>query len=127
VAAFVSPPINPIMKIKALRPQSYVKQLRCDRCHRLANEGGWEFLEFAAIDYTAGYGSILGDGNRVAIDLCQHCLKETLGPWLQITDPCESDEDLQHALERFDPDKHGGEFPTKQETPAIFAMHTRKT
>jgi hypothetical protein len=112
------------MKIKALRPQPYVKQLRCDRCRRLADEGEWEFLEFAAIEYTAGYGSILGDGNRVAIDLCQHCLKEILSPWLRITDPFDSDENLQHALERFNPDQHGGEFPMRQETPAIDAMHT---
>ncbi len=112
------------MKIKALRPQPYVKQMRCDCCGRIADEGEWEFLEFAAIEYTAGYGSILGYGNSIAIDLCQHCLKERLGQWLRITDPFDSSEDLQRALERFDPDKHGGEFPTKLETPAKDARHT---
>jgi hypothetical protein len=64
------------MKIKALRPQPYVKQMRCDCCGRIADEGEWEFLEFAAIEYTAGYGSILGECNGIAIDLRQRCLKE---------------------------------------------------
>lgn len=75
------------MKIKDVRPQSFVKQLRCDRCKRLAQDDESEFFEFTSIDYVAGYGSILGDSNQVEVDLCQHCLKETLGPWLRITDP----------------------------------------
>jgi hypothetical protein len=111
------------MKIKALRPQSYVTQLRCDRCHRHAAEGEWEFLEFMSVEYKAGYGSILGDGNGVAIDLCQHCLKEVLGPWLRITDLFDSDQDIQDDLDRSDPAKHGGEFTDTQETPEIDATH----
>lgn len=98
------------MKTKA-RPQPYVKQLRCDRCGRLAEVGGWEFLEYSSIEYTAGYGSILGDGNNVEIDLCQHCVKEVLGPWLRITDPMESRAALQNALDTFDASEHGVEFP----------------
>jgi hypothetical protein len=89
------------MKIKDTKPQAYIKAIRCDRCSREADEGDNEFNEFTSIDTHAGYGSILGDGNRVQVDLCQHCLKETLGPWLHITDP----------LAGFDPDLHGGEFP----------------
>jgi hypothetical protein len=75
------------MKIKDVRPQSYVKQLRCDRCDREAEDGESEFYEFTSIAYRAGYGSILGDENMVEIDLCQQCLKETLGPWLRVTPP----------------------------------------
>ena len=76
------------MKINSVRPQSFVKQVRCDRCDRLAeiDDTDCEFHEFASIDYKAGYGSIFGDGNQVQIDLCQHCLKETLGAWLRIKD-----------------------------------------
>lgn len=99
------------MKIEALRSQSYVKQLRCDRCGRLAEEGESEYYEYTSIDYKAGYGSILGDGNQVAIDLCQHCLKKALGPWLRIAEPSEFQGTFQKKLERFDPEKHGGEFP----------------
>lgn len=103
------------MKITALRPQPYVKQLRCDQCGRLADEGAFEYYEFTSVDYRAGYGSILGDGSDVAIDLCQHCLKELLGPWLRISNPFEAVGDLQEKLERFDCEKHRGEFPTARD------------
>lgn len=103
------------MKIKDVRPQSYVKQLRCDRCSRMAEDGETEFYEFTSIEYKAGYGSILGDGNMIEIDLCQHCLKETLGPWLRVTESKVASKGLLNALEQFNPARHGGEFPTPKE------------
>lgn len=95
------------MKIKDVRPASFVKQIRCDRCDRLAEVGDSEieFQEFVSIDRKAGYASIFGDGNHVQVDLCQHCLKDVLGPWLRIGDPSAK------SLGLFDPDRHGGEFP----------------
>lgn len=99
------------MKIKDVRPQSYVRQIRCDRCSRVAEDGESEFYEFTSIGYKAGYGSILGDENVVEIDLCQHCLKETLGPWLRVTEPEAAKNTISKALERFNPDLHGREFP----------------
>lgn len=96
------------MQIKDVRPASFVKQIRCDRCDRLAEMGDseLEFQEFVSIDRKAGYASIFGDGNHVQVDLCQHCLKDTLGPWLRIDDPSAK------TLGLFDPDRHGGEFPS---------------
>jgi hypothetical protein len=116
------------MKLKAIRPQAYVVQLQCDRCARLAKDGEPEFLEFSSIEYTAGYGSILGDCNRVAIDLCQHCLQKVLGPWLRIAGPFAEDDNLQHALGQFDPAKHGGEFPMAQDlaSPGAESSETAK-
>ncbi len=73
------------MQIKDVRPESFVKQMRCDRCGRLSELGEAEFQEFASIDLKAGYGSVFGDGNEVQIDLCQHCLKVSLGPWIRVT------------------------------------------
>lgn len=102
------------MKIKTNHLQSTVTQLQCDRCNRQADIGEPEFFEFTSIDYKAGYGSVLGDGNQVEIDLCQHCLKETLGPWLRVTEESTIDETLAHALKQFDPAKHGGEFPSNE-------------
>jgi len=99
------------MKIKDVRPQPYVKQLRCDRCSREAENGESEFYEFTSVKYKAGYGSILGDENLVEIDLCQHCLKETLGPWLRVTEPEAVSKELLKALEQFNTSRHGGEFP----------------
>jgi len=72
------------MQIKDVRPESFTKQIRCDRCERLAENGEVEFHEFASLDLKVGYGSIFGDGNDVQIDLCQHCLKATLGQWLRV-------------------------------------------
>lgn len=103
------------MQIKDVRPESYTKQIRCDRCGRLSEVDEVEFHEFACIELLAGYGSIFGDGNTVQIDLCQHCLKETLGPWLRVTEPVlashRGDAAIDELLARLDPDRHRGEVP----------------
>lgn len=99
------------MQIKDVRPESFTKQIRCDRCGRLADLGDFEFQEFASIDFTAGYGTIFGDGNDVQVDLCQHCLKETLGPWLRVIEPGQMKREFADRLRQFDPERHGGEFP----------------
>lgn len=106
------------MQIKDVRPESFTKQIRCDRCARLFEFGDTEFRETASIDLKAGYGSIFGDGNSVQIDLCQHCLKLTLARWLRIV------ESGQHAraierLSLFDPERHGGEFPTSADISVV--------
>jgi hypothetical protein len=95
------------MKIEAVRAQPYIQRLICDRCGRQAERDDLdcEFHEFMSIQNRAGYGSIFGDGNRVEVDLCQRCVKDTLGTWLRITDP--------HA--GFSREVHGGEFPTESE------------
>ncbi|WP_151102999.1 hypothetical protein [Salmonella enterica] len=54
----------------------------CDRCRRRAEKDDLEFQEFLTIDHRAGYGSVFGDGGRLRLDLCQHCVKEILGQWL---------------------------------------------
>ncbi len=102
------------MQIKDVRPESYTKQLRCDRCGLLSEIGDAEFAEFITVDMKAGYGSTFGDGNDVQIDLCQHCVKTVLGEWLKITHPDDRIRDLQDRLNRFDPERHGGEFPTSE-------------
>lgn len=65
----------------------------CDRCglemHRQGSDFEWQ--ERVSIAFRAGYGSVFGDGNLVELDLCQHCLRDLLGPWLRVRDddPCE--------------------------------------
>jgi len=95
------------MKIEAVRSQPYIQSLICDRCGREAERDGLEceFHEFTSIQNRAGYGSIFGDGNRVEVDLCQHCVKDTLGAWIRITDP----------LDSYSQEEHGGEFPNESE------------
>lgn len=74
------------MRIKAVRPAYFVSQLRCDRCGAEAkydvDEG---FNNFLQIEFDAGWGSAIGDGIHVEVDLCHSCLKQTLGPWLRIS------------------------------------------
>lgn len=99
------------MQIKGVRPESFTKQIRCDRCGRLFEDGEVEFNEIVSIDQKAGYGSAFGDGNDVQIDLCQHCLKRTLGRWLRVVEPGQNTRAVERFLHRLDPDRHGGEFP----------------
>ena len=54
---------GPTMKIEGVRQERFVTELRCDRCSRAALNGESEFDEFTSIDFTAGYGSVFGDGD----------------------------------------------------------------
>lgn len=74
------------MRINDVRPETFVAQLRCDRCGVEAQHNvGDGFNNFVQIGFDAGWGSDLGDGNRIDVDLCHACLKATLGPWLRIS------------------------------------------
>ena len=35
-------------------------------------------MKFHHIDFFGGYGSVFGDGNRLKVDICQHCLKKII-------------------------------------------------
>ncbi|EPL4467567.1 hypothetical protein MC862_003771 [Proteus mirabilis] len=59
----------------------------CDRCHFHTEKDEPEFHEFLSIDRQAGFGSIFGDGNHLTLDLCQHCVKALLNPWLSVSEP----------------------------------------
>lgn len=74
----------------------------CDRCglRMSAEDFGWH--EKVSLDWRGGYRSVFGDGSRVSIDLCEHCVRETLGQWLRIEPyssemPAFLDEDVQNA------------------------------
>lgn len=55
----------------------------CDRCGMDALVDSAEGCEFLSISETGGYGSVFGDGTTYEIDLCQHCVKQTLGEWMR--------------------------------------------
>jgi len=57
----------------------------CDRCRRRMTPDEYDWHEKLSIAYRGGFGSIFGDGRDICIDLCQQCVKETLGAWLRIT------------------------------------------
>jgi len=58
----------------------------CDRCDRVAQKvsNNFEFEEYLSIDYIGGYGSIIGDGTRIQLELCQYCIKELLLPYARL-------------------------------------------
>jgi hypothetical protein len=97
------------MQYTVIEPVSVVHQIRCDRCGKEAERGEIGFTQMRSLGFDTGYGSVFGDGSRVELDLCESCLRETLGAWLRVTTP--ADTPLENVLAAFKPEIHGGEFP----------------
>ena len=102
------------MQLRTIETVSVVHQIRCDRCGKEAERGEVGFVEMTPIGFDAGYNSIFGDGNRVEVDLCEPCLRDTLGAWLRVKTSV--DTRLASLLEAFKPEVHGGEFPSPKST-----------
>ena len=89
-----------MVKILAEKTETTTKKvvvaIQCDRCQKVYRkeevEGHilkkfndmWEINEFLRLDFSCGYGSIFGDGAKVECDLCQHCVKDLIGPYARI-------------------------------------------
>lgn len=59
----------------------------CDVCGtEYDSENYFETQEFTHIGFTGGYGSVFGDGDKYACDICQYCLKSLLGEYLRHID-----------------------------------------
>lgn len=97
------------MKFEMFKTVSVVHQIRCDRCGKEAEFSKFGLDQMTSIGFDAGYGSIFGDGNRVDIDLCETCVRDTLGTWLQVKTP--ADTPYANKLLAFKPETHSGEFP----------------
>lgn len=71
--------------------QQEITELVCDGCglEAYAHEG-YEFSEFISIEHKCGYGTIHGDGNKLLIDLCQHCFADMCGDTLTTIDPIDN-------------------------------------
>lgn len=75
------------MRHFTLTKASVIVAKSCDRCGFYTEKDNSEFHEFLSIDRLAGFGSVFGDGNHLKLDLCQHCVKALLGPWLSVSEP----------------------------------------
>lgn len=61
----------------------------CDVCKNVygyEGDGIMEVQEFTHLNFQGGYCSVFGDMNLVKLDICQHCLKEKLGDYLEINE-----------------------------------------
>lgn len=96
------------MQLRTIETVSVVHQIRCDRCGNEAQRGEVGFQEMTSIGFDAGYDSIFGDGNRVEVDLCGPCLRDTLGAWLRVKSP--ADTPSATMLAAFKPELHEKEF-----------------
>jgi len=75
------------VRTKDIKPTPFVSHLRCDRCGVEAeHDVGEGFNDFLQIEFDASWGSAIGDGTHVEVDLCHTCLKQTLGPWLRLSE-----------------------------------------
>ncbi len=57
--------------------------ITCDRCKRV-DDDIMEIQEYLHYVNDAGYGSVMGDGNMLRLDLCQRCTKELLGTSIRV-------------------------------------------
>ena len=62
--------------------QKVLVAVTCDKCKKEYDDI-MEMQEFLHYENDAGYGSVMGDGNRLRMDLCQHCVKEVLGEFIR--------------------------------------------
>ncbi|MEM5434706.1 hypothetical protein [Paraburkholderia diazotrophica] len=64
-----------------------VSACTCDRCGRrmTPDDTDWEWHERVSIACHGGFHSIFGDGCTISVDLCQRCVRDTLGAWLRIS------------------------------------------
>jgi hypothetical protein len=78
------------MPIKYKRVETFnlvPDEKKCNKCREVFRETiddmvGWQ--EFFHVKFQGGFGSVLGDEAEVEINLCQKCLKELLGSYLEI-------------------------------------------
>jgi hypothetical protein len=62
-----------------------IQQKKCDKCTKTVDPDDFvEWQEFMHWKNVGGYGSVFGDGVEVGVDLCQHCAKEVLGPYIGV-------------------------------------------
>lgn len=59
---------------------------QCNCCKK--QYGKEDFIEFDEAmhwEHVGGYGSIFGDGIRVEVTLCQHCVKQILSDFIVVS------------------------------------------
>jgi len=64
-----------------------VMSITCNKCKKTATpDDTIEWQEFFSYVSSGGYGSVFGDSQLYRIDLCQNCLQELLGSFVEYID-----------------------------------------
>lgn len=68
------------IKYKKVRKTTQVADTyECDVCKTIYTPDDiFETQEMVVIETTCGYGSVFGDGTKLNVCICQHCLKKVL-------------------------------------------------
>lgn len=77
------------MQTKSFTMSSVIDQIACDRCGKEVYRAEPDFEQMSSIGFKAGRDSMFGYESRVEIDLCETCLRATLGTWLRVRTPWE--------------------------------------
>ena len=65
--------------------EEQVTSVTCNKCKKVVEPDDMiEWQEFFMYVTRGGYGSIIGDEQPYRIDLCQSCMKEVLGPYIEL-------------------------------------------
>ena len=67
------------------RTEEVFDAIVCDKCGKEYRDE-IEIQEFHRIDFTGGFSSVFGDGNRVQCDLCQDCLYVMISEYTKVVD-----------------------------------------
>ena len=80
------------MALKKLRKLTLVEDIfgfQCDCCKKEFTADSFEnHIEISECYHGSarcGYGSVFGDGATITLTLCQHCFKEKLGAYIQVS------------------------------------------
>jgi protein-arginine kinase activator protein McsA len=61
---------------KKMVNKSILTSMICNKCKKESSDE-WEMSEkFISISHTGGFNSVIDDGQKYDIDLCEHCFKE---------------------------------------------------
>jgi hypothetical protein len=64
--------------------RSVVTTITCSRCKMVIEPTDFiQWQELQSIGFTGGYGSVFGDGVSVSVDLCQQCLYDLIGDFVE--------------------------------------------
>ena len=73
------------MKHTTPRTVQETSSIVCDACSLAAEADSMEAQEFLSYSTVGGYTSVFGDGAKIDVDLCQHCVKSLLSGAIRVT------------------------------------------